>query len=169
MKNYIVFLAVILAASCQQNKFGFVDNVKLMEGYQEKIDIEARFQSRSDVLTKRRDSISQAFQLEAQAFQDRAQRMSQKAAQEEYGELQQRGQLIGQQLQQQEQQLQQEGQAEMDSLVTRVKTTIADYGKANNFTFIFGGGEGGSVLYGDDAQDITEEVLAVLNQEYKGE
>lgn len=167
MKNLFVLGVIILMASCQQDKYGYVDNVKLMEGYQEKIDIEERYQEKSDVLTKRRDSISQAFQIEAQAFQAKAERMSQKAAQEEYSVLQQRGQLIGQQLQQQEQLLQQEGQTEMDSLVSKVKTAIADYGKANGYTFIFGGGEGGSVLYGDEAKDLTEEVLKILNEGYE--
>lgn len=167
MKKLIVVVLVLIFASCQQNKIGYVDNVKLMDGYQEKIDVEARYKSKSDDLNRRRDSISQAFQLEAQAFQTKAASMSQKAAQEEYETLQQRGQFIGQQLQQQEQLLQQEGQAEMDSVVNRVKDAIADYGKANGYTYILGGGEGGSVLYGDEVLDVTDAVLEILNKDYK--
>ncbi len=167
MKKIILPIVALLIMSCEQNKIGYVDNVKLMDGYQEKIDIEARFKVKADALTKKRDSISQAFQLELQAFQTKAQKMSQKSAQEEYGLLQQRGQFVGQQLQQEEQQLQQSGQVEMDSLVSKVKDEIKSYGKTNGFTYILGGGEGGNVLYGTEGQDLTEELLKILNDKYK--
>lgn len=100
-------------------------------------------------------------------MQTRAQGMSQQKAQEEYATLQQRGQLIGQQLQQEEQLMQQMGQRNMDSLITDVKARVQEYGKANGYQYILAGGEGGSVLYGDEAQDVTEELLKLLNEEYK--
>lgn len=167
MKKIIVGIIVLTAMACQQNKIGYVDNVKLMDGYQEKIDVEAKFKTKVDALTKKRDSMSQAFQLELQAFQTKAQKMSQKSAQEEYALLQQRGQFVGQQLQQEEQQLQQTSQTEMDSLVSKVKNEIKAYGKANGFTYILGGGDGGAVLYGEDAQNLTDAVLKILNDKYK--
>ena len=166
-KLVVVFAALILLASCEQAKIGYVDNVKLMEDYQEKIDIEAKFKIKTEALTKKRDSISQAFQLEAQAFQVKAQKMNQKKAQEEYGLMQQRGQFIGQQLQQEEQALLTAGQTEMDSVVSKVKKEIEAYGKANTYTYILGGGDGGSVLYGQEANDLTDEIVKLLNDKYK--
>jgi outer membrane protein len=167
MKKIMVLAIALTAMACQQNKIGYVDSVKLMDEYQEKIDVEARFKTKADALTKKRDSISQSFQMELQAFQTKAQSMSQKNAQEEYGQLQQRGQFIGQQLQQEEQQLQQVSQVEMDSLVKKVKKEIKDYGKANGYTYILGGGDGGSVLYGEEANDLTDAILKILNDKYK--
>lgn len=93
--------------------------------------------------------------------------MSQKNAQEEYSQLQQRGQFVGQQLQQEEQQLQQNSQAEMDTLVKKVKKEIREYGKANGYTYILGGGDGGSVLYGEEAKDLTDVILTILNDKYE--
>ena len=167
MKKILVLAIALVAMSCQQNKIGYVDNVKLLDGYQEKIDVEAKFKTKADALAKKRDSISQAFQLELQEFQTKAQKMSQKSAQEEYSLLQQRGQFVGQQLQQEEQQLQQSSQTEIDSLVSKVKKEINDYGKANGYTYILGGGDGGSVLYGDDTQNLTDAILKILNDKYK--
>ena len=162
-------VAVIMMASCEQAKIGYVDNVRLMDEYQGKIDVEADYKTKADAMNKKRDSISQAFQAEAQAFQAKAEKMSQKKAQEEYGQMQQRGQLIGQQLQQEDQQLQAAGQVEMDSIVSKVKKEIEAYGKANGYTYILGGGEGGSVLYGTDANDVTDEIVERLNAEYKSQ
>ena len=167
MKRFLGVLIVMMAFACQQPKFGYVDNVELMDAYQEKIDVEARYKTKVDALNQKRDSISQAFQLEAQEFQNRAERMSSANAQKEYDLLQQRGQFMAQQLQLEEQQLQQLGQAEMDSVVGRVKEEIEAYGKANNYSYIFGGGEGGSVLYGQEGDNLTKALIDILNEKYK--
>jgi len=167
MKKSLAFAVILIIVSCQQPKFGFVDNVELMDAYQEKMDVEERYKAKLEVLNKKRDSISQAFQLEAQELQTRAERMSTTNAQKEYDLLQQRGQFIAQQLQMEEQQLQQFGQAEMDSVVHRVKAEIEAYGKANNYNYIFGGGEGGTVLYGQETDDLTEALIDILNEKYK--
>ena len=167
MKNIIFALTLILLASCQQEKIAFVDNIQLMNEYQEKIDIEAKFKEKAEVLGKKRDSISQIFQAEAAEFQSRAQTMSQTKAQEEYAQFQQRGQQMGQQLQMEDQQLQLSGQTEMDSVVSKVKKEIEAYGKANGYSYILGGGEGGSVLFGKESNDITDEIIELLNSKYK--
>ena len=167
MKKLVLALVFIGAISCQQEKIAFVDNVKLMDTYQEKVDIEAKFKTRSDAFGKKRDSISQAFQIEAQAFQAKAQKMAQARAQEEYGQLQQRSQFIGQQLQQEEQQLQMQGQTEMDSLVSKVKKEIKAFGESNGYSFILTGGDGGSVLYGKEAHNVTDAIVEILK--YKKE
>ncbi|WP_047246890.1 OmpH family outer membrane protein [Maribacter thermophilus] len=167
MKKIILGLTILTMSACQQEKIGFVDNVKLMDEYQEKIDVESKFKVKAEALTKKRDSISQAFQMEAQAFQERAQKMSQSKAQQEYAAFQQRGQQIGQQLQMEDQQLQLAGQTEMDSVVSKVKKEIEAYGKSNGYSYILGGGDGGSVLYGKDANDLTDEIIKVLNEKYK--
>lgn len=167
MKKLVLVLVFMVAISCQQEKIAFVDNVKLMNTYQEKMDIEARFKTKTEAFGKKRDSISQAFQMEAQAFQAKAQKMAQAKAQEEYGQLQQRSQFIGQQLQQEEQQLQMQGQTEMDSLVSRVKKQIKAYGESNGYSFILTGGDGGSVLYGKETHNVTEAIVKILNDNYK--
>lgn len=165
MKRLLLVTTVLVLASCQQDKIGYVDNLKMMDGYQEKVDVETKFNEKRDALTKKSDSISQAFQLEYQTLQ--AKNLSQTKAQEELGLLQQKSQFIGQQLQQEQQQLQQTGQTELDSVVSKVKNQIRAYGKANGYTYILGGGDGGSVLYGDDAKDLTTEILKILNDNYK--
>lgn len=167
MKRIIIAALACTIISCQQDKIGFVDNVKLMDGYQEKVDVENAFKTKAEAMNKKRDSISQAFQLEYQALQTKAQGWSQKKAQEELGLLQQKSQFLGQQLQQEEQQLQAQGQTEMDSVVSKVKKEIQAYGKANGYTYILTGGEGGSVLYGVDGKDLTSELLKILNDNYK--
>ncbi|NNC61486.1 MAG: OmpH family outer membrane protein [Eudoraea sp.] len=165
MKKFLLGLVIILSWSCQQDKIGYVNNVRLMDGYKEKVAVEARFAEKKKVFDQKRDSISRVFQMEAQAVEAQIQSMSQNKAQETYAALQQKGQQIGQQLQQQEQQMQLMGQADMDSVVEKVKREITAFGKANGYTYILGGGEGGSVLYGAESKDLTDEILKALNKE----
>jgi len=167
MKNVVWILAIVLLLSCKQEKIGYVDNVKLMDEYQEKIDAEVKFKADEAVLTKKRDSMSQAYQLELQTFQTRSQSMSQKKAQEEYAILQQKGQFLGQQLQQEAQEAQSANQIILDSIISTVKNEIKAYGKAQGYTYILGGGDGGSVLYGTEPNDLTDEVVKILNSKYK--
>jgi len=166
MKKVMLVLALIVTVSCQQDKIAYVDNLKLIDGYQEKKDVESKFQAKAEAFTKKKDSISQAFQLELQQLQASAQSMSKKKAEEQYGLMQQRGQFIGQQLQQEEQAIQQEGQTALDSVLSKIKREVKAYGKAQGYTYILGGGDGGSVLYGDEAKDLTDQVLKVLNDKY---
>ncbi|MBT8282942.1 MAG: OmpH family outer membrane protein [Muriicola sp.] len=165
MKRLLLALVIILTWSCQQDKIGYVNNVRLMDGYKEKVAVEERFAEKKKAFDMKRDSISRQFQMEAQAIEAQIQSMSQTKAQETYAALQQKGQQIGQQLQQQEQQLQLMGQADMDSVVQKVKREITAFGKANGYTYILGGGEGGSVLFGAESKDLTDEILKVLNEE----
>ncbi len=169
MKKALFTLGILTIMSCQQTKIGYVNNKDLMDGYQEKTDLQNQFKTKQEALTRKRDSLSQAFQQEAQAFQAKAQTMSQTKAQEAYGQMQQKGQIMGQQLQQEELALQEEGQVQMDSLVSKVQLEIKAYGKTNGYTYILSGGNGGAVIYGNDAHNVTKEIVKRLNAAYKKE
>lgn len=165
-----IFLIVLIGASlasCQQDKIAFVDSTKLINEYQEKIDVEAKFKTEADKFQKRADSLSKAFQGEAMEFENKSKTLSQTAAQEQYNSLMQKRQTMGQQLQAEELQIQQAGQTEMDSLVSKIRDFVKEYGQKNQYTYILGANEAGSVLYGDESKDITEEVLIELNDTYK--
>lgn len=162
----LLVLALVVFASCNLEKTGYVNTGKLVEGYQEMIDAEAAFKLKTEKFNLKRDSISKAFQIEEQKFQSDAKSMSQKKVQEAYQALAQKGQYLGQQLQAEQQRLQMEGQAKIDSVITKVKDFVKTYGKENGYTYIFGSNDAGSVLYGSDEKDLTEEILKALNEEY---
>ncbi|ALJ05599.1 hypothetical protein APS56_10890 [Pseudalgibacter alginicilyticus] len=170
MKNIIYLACALLVfTSCQQqSKIGYVDNGILINEFQEKIDLEAKFQVKEDAFRKKFDSIDQAFQLEVQQFQADANKMTQSKAQEKYQELGQKKQMQDQQRQLEAQQFQQEFQNEIDSLIVKVKAFVKDYGKNNGYTYILGTSEAAaSVLYGTEENDLTKTVLEALNAESK--
>ena len=170
MKSILSCLVILLTlSSCQdEKKIGFVDNGIIINEYQEKKDIETKFQAKEDVFKKKADSISQAFQLEVQNTQLSARKSSQQKAQELMQGLQQKQQMLQQQMQIEQQQLTQEFQTEIDTLISKVKTFVKDYGKNNGYTYILGTSDNAAtVLYGTDENDLTQVVLDALNAEYK--
>ncbi len=166
-KLLYVAVTIFTLTSCQQQKIGFIDNGEVINGYQEKIDIEEKYKVKDGAFKKRTDSIGQAFQVEAQAFQSKANKMSQKKAQEAYQGLMQKQQMLQQQIQMEQQQITQAFQAEIDSTIVKVKQFVKDYGKTNGFTYILGTSEGAaSVLYGTEENNLSQTIIDALNAEY---
>ena len=168
MKKLILTGVALLALTACTDKVAFVDNSKLLNDYQEKKDIEAKLKGQISAYERKRDSISMAFQTEARAFDAQAKTLPQNVAQKKYNELMQKSQILQQHLQQEEQKIQMESQTQMDSLLSKVKKNIKEYGKQKGYTFILGANDGGSVLYGTEKKDITKEVNEYLNNQYKG-
>ncbi|MCX7546584.1 OmpH family outer membrane protein [Xanthomarina sp. F1114] len=169
MKNIILIaVAIVTLVSCDSSlKTGFVDNGELVNKYQEKIDIEAKFKTKVEAFQKRTDSTGRAFQVEAQAFQEKAKKMTDAQAQQEYQVLGQKQQMLQQRIQAEEQQIQEQSQAEIDSLLTKVKKFVKEYGEKNGYTYIFGSNDAGSVMYGKESNDLTKTILDALNADYK--
>ena len=169
MKKLVSIIIIVLSiASCQQSqKIGFVDNSVLINDYQEKKEVEAKIKAKIEVYEKRRDSLSQAFQLEVKAAEVKARSMSQANLQKLQQEFQQKEQIISQQLQFEQQQISQESQSNNDSLIKKVRDFVKDYGKTNGYNFILGSNEAGSVMYGTEEVDLTQTVLEALNEAYK--
>lgn len=168
MKKLILTGVALLALTACTDKVAFIDNSKLLNDYQEKKDIEAKLKGQISAYERKRDSISMAFQTEARAFDAQAKTLPQNVAQKKYNELMQKSQILQQHLQQEEQKIQMESQTQMDSLLSKVKKNIKEYGKQKGYTFILGANDGGSVLYGTEKKDITKEVTEYLNNQYKG-
>ncbi|AUS05137.1 OmpH family outer membrane protein [Pseudotamlana carrageenivorans] len=170
MKNifYLVLLALVLT-SCNQQKIGYIDNGIVINDFQEKIDIETKFQIKDQAFQKRADSIGKAFQAEVKEAQSVARKTPQKA-QEIMGGLQQKQQRLQQQMQIEQQAITQEFQAQIDSVIVKVKDFVKDYGKKNGYTFVLGTSDAAaSVLYGAEENDLTQTILEALNAEYKKE
>jgi outer membrane protein len=64
---------------------------------------------------------------------------------------------------------QQEDEKITQGVLNQVNSFVEDYGKSKGYEVILGTTLSGSVLYGDKAIDITDEVLEALNRNYKGE
>lgn len=166
MKKFVlVALGALLLSSCNQEKTAYVDNSILIKDYKEMKSTEAKFTKRSDALKQQLDSVAKQFQQEVQEYQQNADNLSTSEKQERENKLMQKQQMLQRQQQMQSSQLRNESDKVIDSLIDKVKGFVADYGKENGYTYIFGSNESANIMYAKEGKDITQEVLKKLNGE----
>ena len=102
-----------------------------------------------------------------QSIQQRISKLSPQKQQQESQAFSQKWQPVQQQMQMQQQQMEQMFNVEMDSVISKMNAFVEDYGKKNGYTFILGKNQAGSVVYGIEANDITEVVTKEINEAYK--
>ena len=161
-------LVILIFVSCQQSeKIGYVDNSILINDYQEKKDIEKMLNTKIVAFQKRTDSLRKIFQLDVNEAELKARTMSQANIQKLSQELQQREGILSQRVQFEQQQIAQESKAQNDSLIKKIKEFVKDYGGKHGYSYILGSNEGGSVMYGNAEDDLTQTILHLLNEAYK--
>ncbi|TRO67374.1 OmpH family outer membrane protein [Christiangramia sabulilitoris] len=170
IRRFIGVAAVaIMMVSCNEQKTAYVDTTKIIQEYKEMKDVEAEFTSKSDSVRKQLDSVARDFQQEVQAYQSEMNSMSDAQRQAKEQELMQKQQMLQQQQQMQSNMLREQSTAVMDSIVTRIKDYVKEYGKENNYTYIFGSNESANIMYAEEGLDITQDILKELNAKYGGD
>lgn len=179
MKKIILALAVgAFLVSCNKteqtttsnpiNNIVYIDTSKLLEEYQESKDVEAKYKAKSEQRGKELDAELSKFRADVAYFEKNAQSKGMQWAQQTGAALQEREQRLMYMQQAMMQQLQDESGQEMDSLVKGIKDFIKEHGKAKGYDYILSTADGAStVLYSKDGQDITDEIVKLLNDKYK--
>lgn len=171
MKKITALVAIlIIGVSCQETqKIVFVDNAKVYEEYQEKIDIEAKITKRQEDFKKKTDSIAMAYQMEAAPLQAKFNNLSQQQQQTnpEIIAFSQKWQMVESQIKAQEQSMQTQVENDLKELDAHVEDFVANYAQKNNIAFILGKNKSGSLMYGSAASDVTDAVIKELNDGYK--
>ena len=177
MKKGIFVLGLAgLLFSCNNNtnsaatefKTAYIDSSKLMTEYQEVKDIESKYKIKSEEKGKELEGEIAQFQREIQNFQNNAAQKGQAWAQQKGGELQRKEQQIQMKQQSMFQELQAASAKEMDSVVKKVKTHIADYAKKKSLDYVFNTEEASTVIYGKEEYNITDAIIKELNAKYSG-
>lgn len=162
-----LFAVLILGAAftgCTEQKTGYVDTTRLLQEYSEMKVVENEFTAKSESLKSELDSVAQLFQQEVVAFEENMATMSRAEQEETQMEFMRKQQMLRQSAQMKSNELRTESDAVIDSLVTKVKDFVADYGEDNEYTYIFGSNESANIMYAKEGLDITDEVLQALNK-----
>jgi len=165
----LLFTLVLVCISCQTEKTGFVDTEKLLTEYTELKEAKERFTKESDAIQADLEMRIKAYQIKEDLFRKNGPSMSRKKQEERYNELNAEAQQLQQEQQARVGKLQVESQSTIDSLITKVKDAVKDYGSVNGYSYIYGSNDAGSVLYGKEELDLTGTLLEELNASYTAE
>lgn len=148
-------------------KTAYIDTEELMKEYQEFKDFEAKFKTMSDKMKNELESDAKKFQNDVLDLQKNAQSKGMEWAQKRQLELERRQQTLAEKEQNYMKKFQDESAVERDSMVSKMKSFIKDYGKEQGYDYIYGTGDAASVLYGKEEYNLTKEVLALLHKQYE--
>ena len=62
-----------------------------------------------------------------------------------------------------------ESQKHIDGLLKQINEYVKEYGKKNNYAYIFGAAGNGSLMYANETDDLSEDVIKFINKKYAGE
>jgi len=154
--------------SCTQTKIAYIDIEEIMKEYKGTKETEADMKVKSDKLKAELDSLVVDWETKARAYQQKAPTMSAKKRSEREQVLMQEQQSIGQRQQVVQQQVQAEGQESLKVLSKEINDFVKGYATEKGYNFVLGtSGDNGTVMYGDEKADITDDVLVQLNKSYK--
>lgn len=150
-------------------KTAYIDTEKLMKEYQESIDFETKYEAMSKRMQNELEADMKKFQNDVVDLQRNAQSKGMEWAMARQKELEKREITLAEKQQNYMMKFQQEGSAERDSMVTKMKAFIKDYGQEKGFDYVFGTGDAATVLYAKDGYDITDDILKLMNEAYAKE
>lgn len=164
MKKVVALaLLAITALGCQKQKTGFVNTEKVVKEYKDMTSAQDKYSKMNDDLMAELQQKAQAYQTKVQDYQKNMKSMSSTARSKKEQELMQERQQLQQEQQMRSQQLQQESQAAIDSVISKVKKQVEEYGENNGYDYIYGQNDAGSIMYAKDSYDLTDEVIEALN------
>jgi outer membrane protein len=164
----LIGLFALLLISCTPSKIAYVNVEELLKEYKGTKETEAILKLKSDSLKAELDSLVSGWQSKAMTYQQNSSKMSPKKRADKEQTLMQEQQLINQRQQVIQQQVQTEGQDSLKAISKEIKDFVESYAKENGYNFIFGtNSDNGTIMYGEDKADITDDVLLKLNKNFK--
>lgn len=177
MKKSLLIIGFALAViSCNKEagttaaglKTAYVDTNKIVQDLEEFKELESQSKTKQEVMGRELETKVQQFKLDAASFQDEAKVKGMQWAQLKGQELQKREHELGMMQESMVKQLQDEFGVKNDTLISKIKKFVADYGKKNGYDYIYGSGDVVSIMYAKEGYDITEKIVKELNDKYKG-
>lgn len=163
MKKLLVVVFAVVLSSCTQTKIAYIDVADVMDEYKAMISLQEEMTARQQEMAAGLQAAQGAFQTKVQEYYKNEKSMSAAKKQETEQALQQEGQMLQAQQQQMAQMLEQENQTKSEVLVKKIDSVVADYSKKQGFSMVLGTQGHGTVMYGDDALNVTSEIVTILN------
>lgn len=161
----LVIVGLSLNHIMSPQKIAYINTSEVLDKYNGMIDARKKFDQTSKMWKNNLDTLALEFQDDLKTYEKglaamtvKEKELTQKVLQNKQQELIQYQQAISQKAQEEEGRL-------TDSELKKIKAFIEKYGKNNGYKLILGS-TAGSILYGNDASEITDEVLDGLNKEY---
>ncbi|PCI31085.1 MAG: hypothetical protein COB60_12740 [Flavobacteriaceae bacterium] len=168
IKNVLsVAVVAIVISSCSHTKIGYMDVEKVMTEYEGMKDLEVDIIAQQEILAKNLDSLSGVFQDKVKNYYAKSAKMTSKKRQEVEAALQMEQQMLQGKQQQATLDLQKIGRDNTAEITQLLDSLVTVYATKNGYHLIMGTTGKGTVMYGDESLNVTDQMLDIMNTQYK--
>ncbi|MFZ6052358.1 OmpH/Skp family outer membrane protein [Halocola ammonii] len=147
-------------------KIGFVKSQELIYGYQGMKAAQQEFETKTQAWSANSDTLMSLYQQSLKRYQDSARFYSDRERQFQEGQLRKRQENVQKYQEMTASKMKEEEEKMLEGVFNQVNSFVEQYAERNNYDIILGTTLSGSLLYGEDHIDVTDEVLKELNQYY---
>lgn len=144
----------------------YVDVNKLLDGYKRTAIEKAKFESKAKAMQANVDSLIGGWQVELQQYEKERSSMTEKEIELKKELLGNKQQQINNYQQAIQKQIQEEDQKATQTVVNDITDYVKEYGEKHNYKIIFGASGTGTIMYANEAADLTQPILEGLNKEF---
>ncbi len=168
--NAVVIIAIFVLAYFQfvkNDQVVYVDNNVLMREYKGMQFMRTEYEKKAVVWQANIDTLITNWEAELHSYEKERNSMSSKERQLKEELLRSRQQQINQYREAMAQKAREEEQKMTQTVLNEVNDYIKEYGKRKGYKYILGATGSGNIVYAKDANNITDDVLKGLNEEYE--
>lgn len=149
------------------SKMVYIDSNKLLGNYQGMKDAQVEFQKKNTLWQANVDTLMVEVQRSIMDYEKTSAKMSKKEKELSRELIRTKQKQLGDYQAATREQSAQEDQQMTQQVLVKVNTFMTEYGKRKGYKVIFGATTAGNIIYAEDAMDITDEVLELLNAQYQ--
>ncbi len=150
-------------------KMAYVYNDRIFNEYEGVKVGRATYQKQIEIMQANLDTLSNNFKAEVTHYK------------KSYNEMSDNERMLKEQLLQRqendilnykvaiEKQAAEQENAITQGVITQINNFVVEYGKRSGYDYILGVTDNGNILYGPDGDDITDEVIEAINNQYQGD
>jgi len=149
------------------SNIAYVETSVLIEGYEGTKVARKQFEAKSKIWQANTDTLIVQWENELKAYEKERANMSEKEIKLKEELLRNKQQQLGQYQEAMKRKAQEEDQNMTNTVMNDINDYLKEFGKKSEHTYILGA-NGGNIVYAQEAENITKEVLKGLNVEYQG-
>lgn len=160
-KILFVLVFIFLLAEAESGKIGYVDIKKIFENYKKAKTVEEGFKKEIESEQKKIDEMQEEFKKMQEEYEKKKNIMKPEEQQKKEEELKTKLQEIQKKWIETKQKLDERGKSLENQIFEEIKKAIGEFAKKNGYTIVL---DSRLILYGDNASDLTDEIIKILNK-----
>ena len=157
----VIALAILTLG--KKEKYGYVDNVKLISGYNGMEAVKSQFQQKTIQWQANLDTLTMDIKKARMEFTRDSLKMNQKQRNEARNKIAYMEQQYINYRSSVQKMMKEEDQKMTQQLLQQLNGLVAKYAEVHGYTFIWGATNMGNIVYADKAKNLTDEILKEIN------